>query len=131
MMEQPGLGNLKYGIIYLYSDRSYSPGVSDPEAIVGKFVAPMKVEWVDDPGRSDLLLVARRFNVGNIGHYATVRLSLSRMNRSGGWFEAIRHFADALRRILAMGMAVTRRFLAAWRAPRLRTRRVCRAAGRG
>ena len=96
MMEQPGLGNLKYGIIYLYSDRSYSPGVSDPEAIVGKFVAPMKVEWVDDPGRSDLLLVARRFNVGNIGHYATVRLSLSRMNRSGGWFEAIRHFADAL-----------------------------------
>ena len=95
-MEHPDLKNLKYGIIYLYSDRSRSPGVHDPEAIVEKFVHPMQVEWIDEPGRDDLLLVARRFNVGNIGQYATVSLSLSRMNRSGGWFEAIRHFADEL-----------------------------------
>ena len=88
--------NLKYGIIYLYSDRHFSPGVHDPEAIVQKFVYPLQVEWINEPGREDLLLVARRFNVGNIGQYATVSLSLSRMNRSGGWFEAIRHFADEL-----------------------------------
>ena len=88
--------DLKYGIIYLYSDRSLSPGMHDPEAIVEKFVHPMQVEWIDEPGREDLLLVARRFNVGNIGKCATVRLTLSRMNRSGGWFDAIRHFADAL-----------------------------------
>ena len=95
-MEQPIPQDLKYGIIYLYSDRRFSPGVHDPEAIVQKFVYPLQVEWIDEPGREDLLLVARRFNVGNIGQYATVSLSLSRMNRSGGWFEAIRHFADEL-----------------------------------
>ena len=95
-MERQELRNLKYGIIYLYSDRSLSPGLHDPEAIVEKFVYPMQVEWIDEPGREDIFLIARRFNVGNIGRYATVSLSLSRMNRSGGWFEAIHHFADAL-----------------------------------
>ena len=95
-METTNLQNLKYGIIYLFSDRSLSPGMHDPEAIVKKFVSPLQVEWVDEPGRDDLLLIARRFNVGNIGKYATVSLSLSRMNRSGGWFEAINRFADVL-----------------------------------
>ena len=95
-MEQPELNNLKYGIIYLLSDRSLPPGYYNPEEVVKRFVQPMEVQWVDEPGRKDLLLIARRFNVGNMGRYATVSLSLSRMNRSGGWFEAIRHFADAL-----------------------------------
>lgn len=102
-MERPDLQNLKYGIIYLYSDRSLSPGFHDPEAIVEKFVRPLQIEWVDEPGRGDILMIARRFNVGNIGQYATVSLSLSRMNRSGGWFEAIRHFADALMGVADMG----------------------------
>ncbi len=95
-MERHELQDLKYGIIYLYSDRSRSFGIHNPEAIVKQFVHPLQVEWVDDPGRDDLLLIARRFNVGNMGRYATVSLSLSRMDRSGGWFEAIHHFADEL-----------------------------------
>ena len=95
-MEHPNLQNLKYGIIYLFSDHSLSAGAYNPMKIVEKFVYPMKIEWVNEPGRGDLLMIARRFNVGNIGRYATVSLTLSRMNRSGGWFEAIRHFADAL-----------------------------------
>lgn len=103
IMEHPNAQNLKYGIIYLYSDRSLSPGVHDPEAIVEKFVSPLQVKWIDEPGRRDLLLIARRFNVGNIGQYATVSLTLSRMNRSGGWFEAIRRFADALMGVTDMG----------------------------
>ena len=94
-METTNLKDLKYGIIYLYCDRSLSH-LHDPEEIVRKFVYPMQVVWIDEPGRDDLLLVARRFNVGNIGRFATVSLSLSRMNRSGGWFEAVRRFADAL-----------------------------------
>ena len=95
-MERHELQDLKYGIIYLYSDRSRSFGIHNPEAIVKQFVHPLQVEWVDDSGRDDLLLIARRFNVGNMGRYATVSLSLSRMDRSGGWFEAIHHFADEL-----------------------------------
>ena len=95
-METTNPQNLKYGIIYLYSDMSLSPSMHDPKTIVEKFVHPMQVEWINESGREDVLLIARRFNVGNIGKYATVRLTLSRMNRSGGWFEAIHRFADAL-----------------------------------
>ena len=88
--------DLKYGIIYLYCDRSLLSGSQGIEDVVNKFVRPMQVEWIDEPGREDLLLIARRFNVGNIGHYATVSLSLSPRNQSGAWFEAINHFADVL-----------------------------------
>ena len=94
-METKRPQDLKYGIIYLYSDRSL-PKLYNPETIVEKFVYPLQIEWIDEPGRENLLMIARRFNVGNIGRYATVSLTLSRMNRSGGWFEAIRLFADAL-----------------------------------
>jgi hypothetical protein len=102
-MDQTIPQNLKYGIIYLYSDRTFSQGLHDAETIVEKFVYPMKIEWVDQPGRPDLFLVARRFNVGNIGKYATVSLTLSRLNRSGGWFEAIRRFADELMGVTDVG----------------------------
>lgn len=103
ILEHPNAQNLKYGIIYMYSDRSFSHGVHNPEAIVEKFVYPLQVKWIDEPGSSDLLLIARRFNLGNIGQYATVSLTLSRTNRSGGWFEAIRHFADVLMGVTDIG----------------------------
>ena len=103
ILEHPNAQNLKYGIIYMYSDRSFSHGVHNPEAIVKQFVYPLQVKWIDEPGSSDLLLIARRFNLGNIGQYATVSLTLSRMNRSGGWFEAIRHFADVLMGVTDIG----------------------------
>ena len=102
-IEHPNAQNLKYGIIYLYSDRRLSHGVHNPEAIVEQFVYPLQVKWIDEPGSSDLLLIARRFNLGNIGQYATVSLTLSRTNRSGGWFEAIRHFADVLMGVTDIG----------------------------
>ena len=95
-MATPNLQELKYGIIYLYSDRNLSTGFYHPESVIERFVRPMQVVWVDEPGRRDLLMIARRFNVGNIGQYATVSLSLTRMDRSGAWFEAIRRFADIL-----------------------------------
>ena len=95
-METTNLQNLKYGIIYLFSDKRLSPRLHDLEAVVKNFVHPLQVEWVDEPGRDDLLLIARRFNVGNIGKYATVSLSLSPMNQSDVWLEAINRFADKL-----------------------------------
>ena len=43
-MERPDLQNLKYGIVYLYSDRSLSAGFHDPVALVEKFAYPLKIE---------------------------------------------------------------------------------------
>lgn len=95
-MEQPNLQNLKYGIIYVYSDRQRMSHLHNAAAVVEKYVSPMQVEWVDQPGCDDLLLAARRFNVGNVGRYATVSLHLTDHNDSGGQFEAIHKFADVL-----------------------------------
>ena len=95
-MEQPNQQNLKYGIIYVYYDQQRMSSWQDVAAAVENYVHPMQVEWVDQPGRADLLLTARRFNVGNIGQYATVSLRLTDHNRSGGQLEAIHKFADVL-----------------------------------
>lgn len=102
-MEQPNLQNLKYGIIYVYSDRQRMSHLHNAAAVVEKYVSPMQVEWVDQPGRDDLLLAARRFNVGNVGRYATVSLRLTDHNDSGGQFEAIHKFADVLMGVSDMG----------------------------
>ena len=95
-MERSLPQDLKYGIIYLFSDRNQAPGLRNPEPVLQGYVSPLQVQWVNDPGREGMLLVARRFNVGNIGRYATVSLSLTGTNHYDGWLEAIRHFADAL-----------------------------------
>ena len=95
-MEQPNLQNLKYGIIYAYFDQQRMSRERDAAPLVEKCVYPMQVEWVDQPGLDDLILAARRFNVGNVGRYATVSLHLTDHNRYGGQSQAIHKFADVL-----------------------------------
>ena len=104
-MEHPELLNLKYGIIYIYSDSSrkamtMSHGVAD---LLRKFVYPMDIEWVEDPGRDGFLVAARRFNLGNIGQYATVSMRLSATNERGGQSLALHRFTDVL-----MGLSDTK-----------------------
>ncbi len=104
-MEHPELLNLKYGIIYIYSDSSrktmtMSHGVAD---LLRKFVYPMDIEWVEDPGREGFLVAARRFNLGNIGQYATVSMRLSATNDRGGQSLALHRFTDVL-----MGLSDTK-----------------------
>ena len=105
IMEHPELLNLKYGIIYIYSDSSrkamtMSHGVAD---LLRKFVYPMDIEWVEDPGRDGFLVAARRFNLGNIGQYATVSMRLSATNDRGGQSLALHRFTDVL-----MGLSDTK-----------------------
>ena len=97
-MEHPELLNLKYGIIYIYSDNSrmamtMSHGAAD---LLRKFAYPMDIEWVNDPGRDGFLVAARRFNLGNIGQYATVSMRLSATNDRGGQSLALHRFTEVL-----------------------------------
>lgn len=102
-MEQPNRQNLKYGIVYAYYDRQQMSRLQDAVGLVEKCVQPMQVEWVNQPGRVDLLLTARRFNVGNAGRYATISLHMTEYNDSYGQFEAIHKFADVLMGVSDMG----------------------------
>ena len=96
IMEHPDLKNLKYGTIYIFSDPKSMALLHGSSDFLRKIVYPMDIEWIDDPGREGALLVARRFNVGNIGQYATVSLRTSEYNRGGGQMHALHRFTDAL-----------------------------------
>ena len=95
-MTTPDLRHLKYGIIYIYCDPERMALLRGSAALLGKIVHPMDIEWVDDPGREGALLAARRFNVGNIGQYATVSLRTSQYNSGGGQMRALHRFTEAL-----------------------------------
>lgn len=97
-MVLPKLPNLKYGIIYIYSDNNrmamtMSHGVAD---LLHKLAYPMDIEWVNDSGRDGFLVAARRFNLGNIGQYATVSMRLSASNDRGGQSLALHRFTEVL-----------------------------------
>ena len=92
----PDLQDLKYGTIYIYSDPESMTLLRRSADFLRKIVYPMNIEWVDDPGRDGALLVARRFNVGNIGRYAIVSLRTSQYNRGGVQMRALHKFTDVL-----------------------------------
>jgi len=103
MMIQPNNQDLKYGVIYVYFDplkRADSLGGKD---LIEKIAYPFAIEWIEDPGRGDdnTLLVARRFNVGNVGHCATVSLRMSNHNPHGVQFDALHEFREKLFEVTA------------------------------
>lgn len=95
-MAHPDLKNLKYGILYIYSDPERMTLLHRSADFLHKIVYPLDIEWVDDPGRDGALFIARRFNVGNIGQYATVSLRTSEYNRGGGQMRALHKFTETL-----------------------------------
>ena len=99
-MEHPNAQNLKYGVIYIYYDPNTNT-LSDKEhaqCMINKIAYPFEIKWMPEVGRgpNNTLLVARRFNVGNMGQCATVRLRTSDDNRHGGQFDALYKFRDLL-----------------------------------
>ena len=92
--------NLKYGVVYIYFDPLYETASTDLHVVdfIRKIAHPFKVEVIPEAGRGkdNTLLVARRFNVGNMGHYATVSLRTSDSNRRGVQFDALHKFRSML-----------------------------------
>lgn len=95
--------DLKYGVIYVYYDPEVKDdfGRSEATDLIGKIAHPFEIEWVPENGRGrdNTLLVARRFNVGNMGRYATVSLRTSDQNPFGVQFDALHKFCDLLFKI--------------------------------
>jgi hypothetical protein len=99
-MEHPNAQNLKYGVIYIYYDPNANTlsNKRHAQSMIGKIAHPFKIEWVSEQGRgpNNTLLVARRFNVGNMGQCATVSLRTSDDNRYGAQFDALYEFRNKL-----------------------------------
>ena len=102
-MVYPRHQDLKYGVIYIYFDPDVKKAFDNHHAtgVIGKIAHPFKIEWVPEPGRGldNTLLVARRFNLGNMGRYATVSLRMSDNNPYGMQFDALYKFRDLLFKI--------------------------------
>lgn len=95
--------DLKYGVIYVYFDPDVKEAFNSNHAtgLIGKIAHPFEIEWVPEHGRGrdNTLLIARRFNLGNMGRYATVSLRTSDNNPYGMQFDALHKFRDLLFKI--------------------------------
>ena len=78
------LQHLDYGIIYIESDSVSSAPLQQARELLQKLVYPMEIRWVNNPDSKKMIVAARRFNVGNIGRYATVRLEIEDGHSSFG-----------------------------------------------
>ena len=97
-MEQPIAQNLKYGVIYVFYNPVRNEKVRTGRSLIEKTAYPFIIQWSEDleMDTGDTMIVARRFNVGNIGQSATVTLRLSDSNPHGVQFDALHKFRDKL-----------------------------------
>ena len=103
-MLYPDRQDLKYGVIYIYFDPIRRYDSVQGFDIIRKIAYPFEIQLVKeaDRGQDNTLLVARRFNMGNIGRNATVSLRLSDNNLHGVQFDALHKFRDKLFDVSAM-----------------------------
>ena len=97
-MNNPHFQDLRYGVIYVLFGPERSGELNRDLRIIEKIAHPFKIQWCEEPGRKrdETLLVARRFNVGNVGQCATVSLRLSATNPRGVQFDALDLFRKKL-----------------------------------
>ena len=101
-MEQPTLQSLKYGIIYVMGNPKQTHNLKWFASMIEPMIRPLSLAWVETWDYDHTLIVARRFNVGNIGKYATVQLHLNKYGRSDSYslLAALHAFSDCLEDVM-------------------------------
>ena len=94
--------DLKYGIIYVMGNPKQTHNLRWFATMIEPMIRPLSLEWVETWDIDHTLIVARRFNVGNIGKYATVQLHLNRYGRSDSYslLAAVHAFSDCLEDVM-------------------------------
>ncbi|MBR5171548.1 MAG: hypothetical protein IKW85_13455 [Muribaculaceae bacterium] len=94
--------DLKYGIIYVIGNPKQTRNLRWFATMIEPMIRPLSLEWVETWGLDHTLIVARRFNVGNIGKYATVQLHLNKYGRSDSYslLAAVHAFSDCLEDVM-------------------------------
>lgn len=93
---------LKYGIIYVCGNPKQTGNLKWFATMIEPMIRPLTLEWVSTWEIDHTLIVARRFNVGNIGKYATVQLHLNRYGHSNSYslLAAVHAFSDCLQDVM-------------------------------
>ncbi len=101
-MTAPILQDLKYGIIYVCGNPKQTYNLRWFASMIGPMIRPLKLEWVETWEFDHTIIVARRFNIGNMGKYATVQLHLNKYGRSDSFslLAAVHVFSDCLEDVM-------------------------------
>ena len=94
--------DLKYGIIYVCGNPKQTYNLRWFASMIEPMIHPLSLEWVETWEIDHTLIVARRFNVANLGKYATVQLHLNRYGRSDSYslWAAVQAFSDCLQDVM-------------------------------
>jgi|GEM_PF-953342 hypothetical protein len=108
-MESPELQhllqNLDYGHIYVIGNPKQTTNLRWFASMIEPMIRPLSLQWVETWHVDHTVIAARRFNVGNMGRYATVQLHLNRYGRSDSYslLAAVHTFSDCLSDVMDDG----------------------------
>ncbi len=108
-MESPELQhllqNLDYGHIYVFGNPKQTANLRWFASMIEPMIRPLSLQWVETWHVDHTVIAARRFNVGNMGRYATVQLHLNRYGRSDSYslLAAVHTFSDCLSDVMNDG----------------------------
>lgn len=108
-MESPELQhllqNLDYGHIYVIGNPKQTANLRWFASMIEPMIRPLSLQWVETWHVDHTVIAARRFNVGNMGRYATVQLHLNRYGRSDSYslLAAVHTFSDCLSDVMDDG----------------------------
>lgn len=99
------LSDLEYGIIYVCGNPKQTHNLRWFASVIEPRIRPMSIKWVQTWDIHYTLLVARRFNVGNMGKYATVQLHMNEYGHSSTFsvLAAFHAFNDCLSDVMDDG----------------------------
>ena len=94
--------DLKYGIIYVIGNPKQTNNLKWFATMIEPMIRPLSLEWVETWDVNHTIIAARRFNVGNIGKYATVQLHLNRYGSSDSYslLAALHAFSNCLEDVM-------------------------------
>ena len=101
-MATPDIQNLEYGIIYVIGNPKQTHNLKWFATMIAPMIRPLSLKWVETWDYEQTAIVARRFNVGNIGKYATVQLYLNKYGHSDSFslLAAVHAFSDCLEDVM-------------------------------
>ena len=101
-MPTPDIQDLKYGFIYVIGNPKQTHNLRWFATMIQPMIRPLSLKWVETWDYDHTFIVARRFNVGNLGKYATVQLHLNSYGHSDSYslLAAVHAFSDCLEDVM-------------------------------
>ena len=99
------LQDLDYGHIYVIGNPKQTHNLRWFATMIEPMIRPLSLKWVETWDVDHTVITARRFNVGNMGRYATVQLHLNKYGRSDSYslLAAVHAFSDCLSDVMDDG----------------------------